>query len=178
MCVRNIWRGGLPVVTALAPGLRYSINASGYVTVNVKLWNAGTQRMVVSTAQVRVVMLQTVSHAWSSHSTRKCGSFPPQWKQCGEKLFWRYLFLLSYFLKIALFWDDEPCCLVDNCRCFSGAYWLHHQAPLKRRSVSTRQHGETSQKTEIFILVAVKTWNLVLFPVCLFVCLKYKSYNV
>jgi hypothetical protein len=34
--------------------------------------------------------------------------------------------------------------------------WL----PLKCRSISTRLHGATSQKTAIFILVAVRTWNL------------------
>jgi hypothetical protein len=33
-------------------------------------------------------------------------------------------------------------------------------APLKRRSTSTRLHGATSQKSVIFILVALRIWNL------------------
>jgi hypothetical protein len=41
--------------------------------------------------------------------------------------------------------------------CIGGS--VRPRAPLKRRSVSTRLHGATSQKT-IFILVAVRTWNL------------------
>jgi hypothetical protein len=35
------------------------------------------------------------------------------------------------------------------------------ETPLKRRSISTRLHGATSQKTVIFILAAVRTWNLI-----------------
>jgi hypothetical protein len=34
------------------------------------------------------------------------------------------------------------------------------RTPLKRRSTSTRLHGATSQKTQNFILVTVRTWNL------------------
>jgi hypothetical protein len=34
-------------------------------------------------------------------------------------------------------------------------------APLKRRSTSTRPHGATFQKAVMFILAAVRTWNLI-----------------
>jgi hypothetical protein len=48
---------------------------------------------------------------------------------------------------------------VDTDRRCSGAYCLHHQShhPLKRRPIFARLHGATSQKTAIFILVAVRT---------------------
>jgi hypothetical protein len=55
--------------------------------------------------------------------------------------------------------------------CFRGAYCLHHQgdewAPLKHRPTSTWRHSATSQKTAIFILLAlwepqISTNNIVL----------------
>jgi hypothetical protein len=55
------------------------------------------------------------------------------------------------------FFCVAPCTLVDIDRRFRGAYFFHHQgdwrrwAPLKFRSISTRLHGATSQKT---------AWNL------------------
>jgi hypothetical protein len=43
----------------------------------------------------------------------------------------------------------------------SSLPWCWRQyAPLKRRSTPTRLHGTTSQKDLIFILTAVRTWNL------------------
>jgi hypothetical protein len=63
---------------------------------------------------------------------------------------------------MAVFWDVAPCSLVDTERSFRGGYSFHHQgdAPLKRRTISTRLHGATAQKTAIFTLVAVRTWNV------------------
>jgi hypothetical protein len=64
---------------------------------------------------------------------------------------------------MSVFWDVEPICLEEIDRRFRGAYCLHHQADafiaqrmeakshLKRRSVSTRPHVATSQKTVIFL---------------------------
>jgi hypothetical protein len=49
-------------------------------------------------------------------------------------------------LKMAVFWDVAPCSLVDINRRFREAYFFHH-------------HGATSQKTAIFILVVMRTWN-------------------
>jgi hypothetical protein len=63
------------------------------------------------------------------------------------------------------FWNAAPCRLVEIYRRFRGAYWLiawwwRQEAPLKRQSISTRLHSATSQRTVIFILVAVRTLNL------------------
>jgi hypothetical protein len=61
---------------------------------------------------------------------------------------------------MTVFWDVAPCCIVEVYRRFRGAYYLHLQGdelPLKRREISTRLHGATSQKTAIFILAAVRT---------------------
>jgi hypothetical protein len=43
--------------------------------------------------------------------------------------------------------------------CFVRRWW-RQQAPLKRQSISTRLHGPTSQKTAIFILAALRNWNV------------------
>jgi hypothetical protein len=45
-----------------------------------------------------------------------------------------------------VFWDLVP--------------WWRQYKPLKRRSTPTRLHDTTSQKTLIFILDAMRTWNL------------------
>jgi hypothetical protein len=37
------------------------------------------------------------------------------------------------------------------------------QTPLKRVSISTRLQGATSHKTAIFIIFAVRTWNINLY---------------
>jgi hypothetical protein len=66
-------------------------------------------------------------------------------------------------LRTAVFRDVAPCSLVDTDRRFRRANWRRverQQASLKHRSKSTRLHSATSQKTAIFILVAVRTSNL------------------
>jgi hypothetical protein len=45
---------------------------------------------------------------------------------------------------------------------------------LKCLSVSTKLHGATSQKTCIFILISMKTWNFTFF--LLVVCLNIQVY--
>jgi hypothetical protein len=49
----------------------------------------------------------------------------------------------------------EEGCLLEP----SGRWW-RQKAVLKRRSLSIRLHGATSQRTAFFILVAMRTWNL------------------
>jgi hypothetical protein len=39
-------------------------------------------------------------------------------------------------------------------------WWWRQYAPLRRRFTSTRLHGTISQKTVIFMLAVVRTWNL------------------
>jgi hypothetical protein len=72
-------------------------------------------------------------------------------------------------LNTTVFWNVAPCSLVEIYRRFRGDYWVHRhpspwwwrqQALLKRRSISTRLHGATSQKTVIFMLASLRTWNL------------------
>jgi hypothetical protein len=65
-------------------------------------------------------------------------------------------------------------------------WWWRQQASLKRRSVSTRLHDATSQNIAIFILVAVRTRNLItgnLSDTCcefskvfLLLCLRWHPY--
>jgi hypothetical protein len=53
---------------------------------------------------------------------------------------------------MVVLWNVAPCSLVDVDRRFRGPYRFHHQggeAHLKSRSVCTRLHGATSQKTPI-----------------------------
>jgi hypothetical protein len=38
--------------------------------------------------------------------------------------------------------------------------WWRQQAPLKNRQTSTRLHGATTQKTVLYMLAALRTWNL------------------
>jgi hypothetical protein len=67
--------------------------------------------------------------------------------------------LMATSMKVAVSWDVTPCSLVEIDRQFRGAYCLHHQdnesttkqAHLKRRSISTRLHGATFQKTAILV---------------------------
>jgi hypothetical protein len=62
--------------------------------------------------------------------------------------------------KTTVFWNVAVCCLVESDRRFRDAY-CHHQddelieAPLKRRSSSTRQHGATTQKAVVFTIAAL-----------------------
>jgi hypothetical protein len=61
-----------------------------------------------------------------------------------------------------------PCSLVGVDQRLRGSFCLHHSspwwlwqyAPLKHRSTQTRLPGTTSQKVLIFIVAAVRTWNL------------------
>jgi hypothetical protein len=39
----------------------------------------------------------------------------------------RFQILTSDTMKITVLWDVAPCCLIEVCRCFKGAYCLHHQ---------------------------------------------------
>jgi hypothetical protein len=66
----------------------------------------------------------------------------------------------NYSLKMAVFWVVSPCSLVDTDRRFTGTYYLHNQAPLKRRSIHTRLHGATSHKAAIWVLDAVRIRDL------------------
>jgi hypothetical protein len=67
---------------------------------------------------------------------------------------------------MTVFWYIAPCSPVEIDRRFRGACCLHHQGsrtseePLKRRSISTRLHGAVYQKKVIFILAAVRIFNL------------------
>jgi hypothetical protein len=54
-------------------------------------------------------------------------------------------------VKMTVFWGVAPCSLIEH----EGRFRV---ASLKRQS-STRLHGATSQKTVIFMLAAVRTWN-------------------
>jgi hypothetical protein len=51
---------------------------------------------------------------------------------------------------------------LPNCSCvvYSLPSWWRQYRPLKHQSTSTRLHNTTSQKTVIFILTVVRTWNL------------------
>jgi hypothetical protein len=60
---------------------------------------------------------------------------------------------------MAVFWDVVRWGLPETDPRIWGAYCLHHQDD--DRPTTTRQHGATFQKTAIFILVAVRTWNLI-----------------
>jgi hypothetical protein len=77
---------------------------------------------------------------------------------------WRYLseWLLCvdwWQLTKIVFWVVAPCSVVEVHRRFRSAWCLHHQGNFP----SSRLHGATTQKTAIFILAAVRTWNLTSF---------------
>jgi hypothetical protein len=59
---------------------------------------------------------------------------------------------------MTVLWNISRCSLLDIDRRFRGAYCLHKQVP--EMLVNIRLHGLTFQKTAIFILVAVRSWNL------------------
>jgi hypothetical protein len=88
--------------------------------------------------------------------------------------------------KCSVFEDESllGCCTVwshGNWRRYRGAYCFHHQGDLKCRSVSWRLHGLTSQKTVIFKLPALRTWNhicLCIFAVLRFWYCKYAAWYV
>jgi hypothetical protein len=60
---------------------------------------------------------------------------------------WRVGFQKTNSLKMIAFCDISPCSLVELERRFRGAYCLHHLSTM-------------SQKAVIFILAAVRTWNV------------------
>jgi hypothetical protein len=76
------------------------------------------------------------------------------------------------------------CSLVQVDQRFTGAYCLLHQdddslpwkwrqnRPLKRRITSTRLHVSISQKAFIFILAAVRIWNLTVCSFLKWLCIK------
>jgi hypothetical protein len=71
-------------------------------------------------------------------------------------------------LKISVFWDVAPCSFFGVERRFRDAYCRHHQGvelmeavrTFESRSAPMTLHGATFQKALIFIIAAVKTWNL------------------
>jgi hypothetical protein len=93
---------------------------------------------------------------------------------------------------ISNIFSDEDGCLLGYCTVQFDRYWPTFQrnllppstgwwqrqyAPLKRRSISTRLHGTTSQKTAIFILIAIRTWNLEdMFSSCFLLLWNLVSY--
>jgi hypothetical protein len=67
--------------------------------------------------------------------------------------------------KVTVFWDAASCSLVEVYRRFRGVYSLHHQGPDGDSKHlwnvgKLPDHGAASQKTVIFILAAVRTWNI------------------
>jgi hypothetical protein len=72
-------------------------------------------------------------------------------------------------LKVTLFWDIAPCSLAEIYLRFIAIYYLRHQGDnaLERRSIFTRLHGAASQKTFIFMLVPMRTWNLKQYKACM-----------
>jgi hypothetical protein len=72
----------------------------------------------------------------------------------------RYEVLTETSIKMTFFWDVAWCSLLETDRRFRGVYcflarttvFMMEAIPLKRRSVSTRLHGTTSQKTSHFQL--------------------------
>jgi hypothetical protein len=75
----------------------------------------------------------------------------------------------NFCLKVVVLWDIASCSLVNTDLLFRGAYCLHHQGHMKRvcpseTSESTYQTTwRKIQKTVIFTLVAVRTWNITNF---------------
>jgi hypothetical protein len=71
-------------------------------------------------------------------------------------------------MKMAVFWVVAPCSVPEVYQRFRGACCFHYQDALMMETESTsetpvnsiRLHGTTTQKTAIFILAAVRTWNL------------------
>jgi hypothetical protein len=84
-------------------------------------------------------------------------SYSPDLTIGGMKIkdFVRFQVLTARRMKMTILYDVAPYSLVDTDQRFREAYRLRHhgdeqQVPLKRRSISTRLHGATSQKTAIF----------------------------
>jgi hypothetical protein len=67
-----------------------------------------------------------------------------KWKK-SEKKAVAFQVLMATILSTIVFWDVELCSLVDTDKRFRGSVSTHHSDVLKRRSISTRTHGVTSQ---------------------------------
>jgi hypothetical protein len=90
-------------------------------------------------------------------------------------------------MKLSVVWDIAPCSLVGVDWRFRGVYCLHYQGDqhyhlwkqwvrLKRRSVSPRLYGATSQKSVVLILAGMRTQNFTKNFVTLYF-LTWKSIN-
>jgi hypothetical protein len=94
---------------------------------------------------------------------------PKRWHYCGMNFVSTYIYCsygdISFVwaqtlqmggqMKKTVFWDVAPCSLSEIDRRFEGAYCTDNGC-----SKLPRSHGATSKKTDIFILIAVRTWNL------------------
>jgi hypothetical protein len=81
-------------------------------------------------------------------------SFDSVYEKCIDSV--RFQVLTTVSIKIRAFWDVLPCSLVGVDQHFGSVYCLHHQpwwwrqySPLKHQS-TTRLHGTTSQKTNLY----------------------------
>jgi hypothetical protein len=81
--------------------------------------------------------------------------------------YWFFMLSTQLYFRMWLFWDVAPCSLVEFYQCFKGVCCLHQ--------TSTRLHGTTSQKTIIFILASMRTWNLIN---CIFIYVTYPCHYV
>jgi hypothetical protein len=68
--------------------------------------------------------------------------------------------------KMAVIWVVEQCSLAEVYRRFRGACYLRHQGALMMEAASTSEkstalHGATTHKTAVFMLAAVRTWNII-----------------
>jgi hypothetical protein len=71
---------------------------------------------------------------------------------------------------MAVFWDVVPCSLVEIAdisdiltTSFTRVirpWWWSQQVPLKFQLISTRLQDAMSQKSVIFIVFAMRTWNI------------------
>jgi hypothetical protein len=108
-----------------------------------------------------------LSSLWTPHSTVPRTILISAYSPISDSVF-----------KVGAFQDDisgshggeyEDISLMERCTVQFGRYrstfkrrgwWWRQYAPLKCRSTSTRLHGAISQNVDIFILAAVRTWNL------------------
>jgi hypothetical protein len=113
-------------------------------------------------------------------------SSDPLWSIISVDLFHDVWILNRIRVKMSIvFWDFALYSLVEVCRRFRSASYLHRQgwlmqlmlrpkAHLKRRWTSTRLYGATSQKRVTFILAAAISWNLTWICV-IFIRLKVQT---
>jgi hypothetical protein len=65
----------------------------------------------------------------------------------------RFQGLMAMSMKMIDFWVIAPCSIIVEDWRFRGAYCVHHQEPMKCRSVTTILYGVISQKAIIFTFV-------------------------